>query len=177
MGDRSRDTGAGVGSGRATRGNTRSQAARMASPPASKTPPSVPKKTTFLYPEHSTTLPRAQEGSEPVDASALKNALKGYDEAGRRRERTPGPSPCRKRQRVYGDRYVVFRARGGGLTGQCPALMSEQLLIMRYSFIPNRDGQDLQATFSLLHEDGCPSTPSNPKRRAPHSELHFQKSS
>lgn len=43
-------------------------------------------------------------------------------------------------------------------------------------FIPNREGQDLQATYSLLHEDGCPSTPSKTKRRAPHGELHFQKS-
>lgn len=43
-------------------------------------------------------------------------------------------------------------------------------------FIPNREGQDLQATYSLLHEDGCPSTPSKSKKRTPHSELHFQKS-
>jgi hypothetical protein len=43
-------------------------------------------------------------------------------------------------------------------------------------FIPNREGQDLQATYSLLHEEGCPSTPSRAKRRAPHGELHFQKS-
>lgn len=43
-------------------------------------------------------------------------------------------------------------------------------------FIPNREGQDLQATYSLLHEDGCPSTPSKTKKRTPHSELHFQKS-
>lgn len=42
-------------------------------------------------------------------------------------------------------------------------------------FIPNREGQDLQATYSLLHEDGCPSTPSKSKRRIPHGELHFQK--
>jgi hypothetical protein len=46
----------------------------------------------------------------------------------------------------------------------------------RRRFIPNREGQDLQASFSLLHEDGCPATPSKVKRRAPHGELHFQKS-
>ncbi|KMU76582.1 hypothetical protein CISG_05725 [Coccidioides immitis RMSCC 3703] len=43
-------------------------------------------------------------------------------------------------------------------------------------FIPNREGQDLQASYSLLHEDGCPSTPSKGKRRPPHGEIHFQKS-
>lgn len=43
-------------------------------------------------------------------------------------------------------------------------------------FIPNREGQDLQASYSLLHEDGCPTTPSKAKKRAPHGELHFQKS-
>lgn len=43
-------------------------------------------------------------------------------------------------------------------------------------FIPNREGQDLQATYNLLHEDGCPSTPSKTKKRTPHGELHFQKS-
>jgi hypothetical protein len=43
-------------------------------------------------------------------------------------------------------------------------------------FIPNREGQDLQATYSLLGEDGCPSTPSRSRKRAPHGELHFQKS-
>lgn len=62
------------------------------------------------------------------------------------RERTPGASPSRKRQRIYGDR-----------------------------FIPNREGQDLQASFSLLHDDASPATPSKIKKRTPHGELHFQK--
>ncbi|OQD76849.1 hypothetical protein PENDEC_c003G05674 [Penicillium decumbens] len=145
MGARSHDTNAGV-SGRANRANTRSQAAAIASPPGSTTPPSMPTKRTIFYPDNLGNRPEASEGSEPIDASALAKALKDYGEAGTRRERTPGTSPHRKRQRVYGDR-----------------------------FIPNRDGQDLQATYSLLHEDGCPSTPSKSKRRAPHSELHFQK--
>lgn len=43
-------------------------------------------------------------------------------------------------------------------------------------FIPSRSGQDLQASFSLLHEDGSPATPSRQKKRTPHGELHFQKS-
>jgi hypothetical protein len=43
-------------------------------------------------------------------------------------------------------------------------------------FIPNREGQDLQASYSLLHDDGSPATPSRQKKRIPHTELHFQKS-
>ncbi|GKU02041.1 cell division cycle 20 cofactor-apc complex [Fusarium langsethiae] len=62
------------------------------------------------------------------------------------RESTPGASPHRKRQRINGDR-----------------------------FIPTRSGQDLQASFSLLHEDGSPATPAKQKKRTPHGELHFQK--
>lgn len=45
-------------------------------------------------------------GSEPVDPTALSKALKDMEDAGRMRERTPGASPSRKRQRVYGDRSV-----------------------------------------------------------------------
>ncbi|CEJ94577.1 Putative WD domain-containing protein [[Torrubiella] hemipterigena] len=62
------------------------------------------------------------------------------------RESLSGSSPHRKRQRINGDR-----------------------------FIPSRSGQDLQASFSLLHEDGSPATPSKQKKRTPHGELHFQK--
>ncbi|KAJ5124797.1 uncharacterized protein N7515_008622 [Penicillium bovifimosum] len=117
------------------------------SPPGSKTPPSMPSKRTMYFPDTSNSGNRQQEDrGEAVDPSALRKALKSYEVAGGRRDRTPASSPCRKRQRVYGDR-----------------------------FIPNRDGQDLQATYNLLHEDGCPSTPSKSKRRPPHSELHFQK--
>ena len=52
-------------------------------------------------------------GSEAVDANALSQALKDFEDIGRGRERTPGGSPSRKRQRVYGDRYVDiwFRQR------------------------------------------------------------------
>lgn len=39
-----------------------------------------------------------------MDPDALTKALKDMEDAGRQRERTPGMSPCRKRQRVYGDR-------------------------------------------------------------------------
>ncbi|ORY19663.1 putative cell cycle regulatory protein [Clohesyomyces aquaticus] len=85
-------------------------------------------------------------GSEPVDASALSRALEQFEQAGRVRERTPGASPSRKRPRIYGDR-----------------------------FIPERMGRDLQASFSLLHDDGSPATPSRSTRRTPHAELNFQR--
>ncbi|KAK2612923.1 substrate-specific activator of APC-dependent proteolysis [Conoideocrella luteorostrata] len=62
------------------------------------------------------------------------------------RESALSVSPHRKRQRINGDR-----------------------------FIPTRSGQDLQASFSLLHEDASPATPSKQKKRIPHGELHFQK--
>jgi len=42
-------------------------------------------------------------------------------------------------------------------------------------FIPNRSGQDLQASFSLLHDEGSPATPSRANKRTP-NELHFQRS-
>ena len=45
-------------------------------------------------------------GSEPVDANALNRALKDFEDARRTRDRTPGASPSRKRQRIYGDRYA-----------------------------------------------------------------------
>lgn len=49
-------------------------------------------------------------------------------------------------------------------------------LTLTFRFIPNREGQDLQAAFSLLHDDSSPATPSRQKKRTPHGELHFQRS-
>lgn len=94
-----------------------------------------------------TSITRETRSSGPVgavDAGALSLALA---ETARPRESTPTASPSRKRQRIYGDRFV-----------------------------PNRQGQDIQASFSLLGEDGSPSTPSRSKRRPANSELHFQRS-
>ncbi|EZF35225.1 fizzy-related protein homolog [Trichophyton mentagrophytes] len=142
-------------------GRTRASAARMAkadtldagmdrkpiSPPASNSPP--PSHGIKSKSAHSTarsTRQRSRTGSEPVNPDALARALQDFEDAGRQRESTPGSSPSRKRQRVYGDR-----------------------------FIPNREGQDLQAGFSLLHEDGCPSTPSKTKKKSTHGEIHSQK--
>ena len=59
-------------------------------------------------------------------------------------------SPSRKRQRIYGDR-----------------------------FIPNRTGQDFRASFSLLHDDGSPasgaSNSARQQRRTPNDQLHYQR--
>lgn len=76
----------------------------------------------------------------------MQRVMEEIASGGRQRETTPGRSPSRKRQRTNGDR-----------------------------FIPNRDGQDLQASYSLLPDGGSPATPSRSRRKAPHSELHFQK--
>lgn len=110
MGDQPQDTEAGPGSGETDKAGTQREAAAIVSPPGSKTPPSMPVKRTIMYPDNLGNRQQTEEGSEPVDATALTKALKDYDEAGRRRERTPGTSPCRKRQRVYGDRYANLRA-------------------------------------------------------------------
>ena len=40
-----------------------------------------------------------------VDAEQLQKVLKEFDDAGKAKDTTPGGSPARKRQRVYGDRY------------------------------------------------------------------------
>ncbi|OAA44930.1 WD40 repeat-like-containing domain protein [Metarhizium rileyi] len=91
------------------------------------------------------TVPSGALPSTELDANAVESAL--LRELQRpHRESTPSSSPHRKRQRINGDR-----------------------------FIPTRSGQDLQAGFSLLHEDGSPATPSKQKKRTPHGELHFQK--
>jgi cell division cycle 20-like protein 1 (cofactor of APC complex) len=82
----------------------------------------------------------------PLDADEVDGALLKELQPRQHRQSTPGGSPHRKRQRINGDR-----------------------------FIPTRSGQDLQASFSLLHEDGSPATPPRQKKRTPHGELHFQK--
>lgn len=72
----------------------------LISPPDSKTPPTISNK------RHSDALGNAgRDGSsEPVDPHALSKALEKFEQAGRQREHTPGGSPSRKRQRMYGDR-------------------------------------------------------------------------
>lgn len=74
-----------------------------------------------------------QEHGRPVSATALSKALQSVEQVGQRRASTPSASPTRKRQKVF-----------GGDT----------------RFIPNRSGQDLQASYSLLDDEGSPASPS-----------------
>lgn len=120
----------------------------MISPPRSKTPPTVIGKRSHserLATEADNTV---RGGSEPPFAKALNKALQQVEDAGRPRSTTPSSSPSRKRQKVQsgGDR-----------------------------FIPNRSGQDLQASYNLLHDDGSPATPSKSQKKVHSSELNFQK--
>lgn len=125
-------------------GATRPRTPTLPTPSGSKTPPTISSKRFFAtYGESSNTQ---QATSETAEADALTRRLKEIENAGRPRDFTPGRSPSRKRQRVYGDR-----------------------------FIPNREGQDLQASYSLLYDDGSPATPSRSRKKAPHGELHFQR--
>ena len=70
----------------------------LVSPPESKTPPTL--KTGKCQ-----TNGGQQSRSTSVDPNALSLALKNFEDVNSHRERTPGPSPSRKRQRVYGDRW------------------------------------------------------------------------
>ena len=80
----------------------------LVSPPGSKTPPSNRMKSNVSSNTLEVPRQRTRPGSEPVNADALSRALKGYDDVSRHhRERTPGTSPSRKRQRIYGDRCVT----------------------------------------------------------------------
>ncbi|KAF4632344.1 hypothetical protein G7Y89_g5776 [Cudoniella acicularis] len=82
----------------------------VATPPRSATPPPATEKRKSdkrAYEGNSTRGERAAgtPGAESIDPNALSKALlKEFEDAGRHRETTPGGSPSRKRQRVYGDR-------------------------------------------------------------------------
>lgn len=119
----------------------------LMSPPRSKTPPTVTGKRSHSEAQTAAgNTGASRSGSEPVSAIALNKALKEVEQSSQRRISTPAPSPSRKRQKVQaGDR-----------------------------FIPNRAGQDLSASYNLLHEDGSPATPSKLNRKAT-GDLHFQK--
>lgn len=121
--------------------------------PSAMSPPAF-KEPTTLTGKRSHSKAAGANGAAPseteaIDSAALNRALRQVEEAGKRREVTPSGSPSRKRQKVnssVGDR-----------------------------FIPNRVGQDLPASYNLLHEDGSPATPSKPHKRNASSEIHFQK--
>lgn len=118
-------------------------------PPRAASPPMAIEKRRLEFKAAETGLRNDRESSMPrsLDANALNKALLGVDDGRRHRDITPGGSPSRKRQRVWGDR-----------------------------FIPNREGRDLQASYNLHHDEGSPATPSKTKQRTPHGELHYQKS-
>ena len=83
-----------------------SRSPALVSPPDIKTPPLFTGKRNHL--NGSLAHGKDRAGSEPIDPNALTKALKDFEEAGNVRERTPGGSPSRKRQRIYGDRSVEF---------------------------------------------------------------------
>jgi len=71
------------------------------SPPRSKTPPLAASKRNILNGQMA-----ERATSESLDPVVLSRALKDFEDGGRQRERTPGGSPSRKKQKVYGDRFV-----------------------------------------------------------------------
>ncbi len=81
----------------------------VATPPRSTTPPPAgeKRKSDRKAVEENARHARASgaPGADAIDANALSKALiKEFEDAGRSRDVTPGGSPSRKRQRVYGDR-------------------------------------------------------------------------
>lgn len=97
-----------------------SRSPALVSPPLIKTPPLVTGKRNHLNGGRALVEDRA--GSEPIDPGPLSKALKEFEEVGNMRERTPGGSPSRKRQRMQADRLVdflemVYNARGYRIRG------------------------------------------------------------
>ncbi|CAD0113071.1 unnamed protein product [Aureobasidium uvarum] len=125
---------------------------KLPSPPGTKTPPTVSHTRANVNNDidndnianQKNATSTSRKTSEAVDPDALSKALQQFEEAGRNREHTPGESPKRKRQRVYTDR-----------------------------FIPNRAGQDLHASYNLLHDQGSPATPHRAIKKPPANELHM----
>lgn len=79
----------------------------VATPPRSTTPPPATEKRKSERKSNEENVARGERttGAELVDPNALSKALmKEFEDAGRHRDVTPGGSPSRKRQRVYGDR-------------------------------------------------------------------------
>lgn len=126
---------------------------RLPSPPGTTTPPTAPhtranvnNNDNIANQKNESSTTTSRKTSEAIDPDALSKALQQFEEAGRNREHTPGESPKRKRQRVYTDR-----------------------------FIPNRAGQDLHASYNLLHDQASPATPHRAIKKPPANELHGQK--
>jgi hypothetical protein len=78
----------------------RPQTPSLPTPSGSKTPPTIASKR-FISDEGMTAVQRA---TEAMETDALNRRLRSIESASRDRDRTPGRSPSRKRQRIYGDR-------------------------------------------------------------------------
>ena len=80
----------------------------VATPPRSSTPPpqAEKRKSDRKATDDGVRSDRATVAAvaDPIDPNVLSKALKDFEDAGRHRDVTPGGSPSRKRQRVYGDR-------------------------------------------------------------------------
>ena len=95
----------------------------VATPPRSTTPPPAgeKRKSDRKAVEENARHNRASgtPSADAIDPNALSKALmKEFEDAGRPRDVTPGGSPSRKRQRVYGDRYenILFSGEGSGIS-------------------------------------------------------------
>ena len=77
-------------------------------PPGAITPPEATDKRRIGRSAHLDSGARSERSKTmdaAVDPDALRKALsKEFEETGRTRDITPGGSPSRKRQRIYGDR-------------------------------------------------------------------------
>ncbi|KAI9798102.1 MAG: substrate-specific activator of APC-dependent proteolysis [Piccolia ochrophora] len=81
----------------------RPQTPPLVSPPESSTPPVQLGAGGIRNQGTSQRVNGVESGVDAVDPNALSRALKDFEEGGRQLDRTPGGSPSRKRQRVYGD--------------------------------------------------------------------------
>jgi cell division cycle 20-like protein 1 (cofactor of APC complex) len=78
----------------------------VATPPRSATPPpAIEKRKSDRTSNEENIARNGSATGSAIDPNQLQKALKEFeDAAGRHRDTTPGGSPARKRQRVYGDR-------------------------------------------------------------------------
>ena len=76
----------------------------LTTPPRSKTPPTVTTRRTRQSLGNGEGPSGLRADLEAIEADALSRRLRESENGGRQRETTPGRSPSRKRQRVYGDR-------------------------------------------------------------------------
>lgn len=117
-----------------------------------------------------------------VDPDSLSRAL-SRELIGDRRDSAPVSSPIGKRRRIDAERRMDADRLVHAVSSIVLIPPKESSIIpSRWfapadirRFIPSRSGQDLQASFSLLHDEGSPASPSR-RRPTPHGELHFQRS-